>query len=314
MASLEEENMALREVLSKLKEAFQTARTRMMVMEAVCKRHQMWPEVEKALAEAGGGPEYPSVRGAAAVGDEDERAAAAVLPGMGGKQKISPRPPDQRVHGGPANRFAYGSASLNKLLEKSDGGRRLTGHRLKIDGAVHGDPGERARFAHGSSTFNATIVDSTQSYAAVRRRASYHSDSRARREMYGDAKKERVDPIFTRPQQKYNKPRWSKSKNEWVPAAQPATNKDGSALPSTARSAGGGNDDLFATLGRSPEGRHFRTDNFRRGTDLHTGHQLTQRGLWRNDPAKESAAAATQAIAEAINSTTTTTAAAEPAE
>ena len=37
---------------------------------------------------------------------------------------------DQRLHGGPANRFAFGSDSLAKLMDANDGGRRPGGHRV----------------------------------------------------------------------------------------------------------------------------------------------------------------------------------------
>ena len=49
-----------------------------------------------------------------------------------------------------------------------DGGRRGDGHRVERDGAIHGESGSAARFAHGSAGFNASVVDGNQSYDAIR--------------------------------------------------------------------------------------------------------------------------------------------------
>ena len=342
--ALESENTALREVLSKLKQAFITARTRMTRMETACKAIGVWDQIEalvespvdldaaverqRPLSLAGSDrpgsprgserPESPrqgSRHSSRPATEASARAVSIVVPPTvpkitvpalpesrrGKKVPVRPRPPDQTIHGGSSNRFAYGSPRLNRLLEASDGGRRGAGtHGLKIDRAVHGDPGAGGRFAHGSSAFNATIVDENQSYAAVLRRQSYHADSRARREMHGNAKKEQVDPIFTRPQQRRaaSKKRWSKSKNEWVVSG--TDSEDAS---------------LFATLGRAPQGRFLTTDNYRRtGTDLRTWANFRQQGRAAD---AVSSTSATQQLAAAMNSAATAPAApaaAAPAE
>ena len=153
------------------------------------------------------------------------------------------------------------------------------------DGAIHGETGSAARFAHGSSSFNATVVDDVQSYDAIRRKKSYHHSSRPSRSMHGDAKKDGFDPIFggsNRPERRaVSAPRWSKAKNQWV-----SPSKAGAA-PASAGGQGYTKGSLFSSLGQDPEGRGGGGDGThrRQGTDLHTGAAITQRGLWRSDSA-----------------------------